>query len=460
MVAATQLARRRVLILGLGLFGGGASAARWFAQRGASVTVTDLRSARVLAPTLRQLHGWPISFVLGRHRLSDVRTADLLIRNPAIPNGHPLLRAAEALSVPVEGDTGFCFALSSAPIVGITGSKGKSTTAALTAALLHARFPRVRLGGNIGRAMFEQLADTYPRQPWVLELSSWQLEALRPHRQSPHVAVLTNVLPDHLNRYPSFAAYANAKYGLTAFQRPGDLAIVNADNAWSRHAPSPPDVTRWAYSLRSRRTQAFVAGQALWVRTRTTGQAHRFALCSDLRLPGEHFQSAALAAALVAVAHRIPLSRFRAAIRTFRGLPGRLESVRARRGVRYINDTCATAPVAVLAALRALPAPVILIAGGVDKDLPYDELATVLPGHVRQLILLPGTGSEKLRRLTQRSVPTVVVPSMAAAVRAAADSSQVGDIVLLSPGAASFNLFLNEFDRGDQFRRAVRELAP
>lgn len=458
MVAATQLARRRVLIVGLGLFGGGASAARWFAKRGARVTATDLRSHRVLAPTVKRLRGLPITFVLGRHRLSDVRQADLLIRNPAIPNGHSLLTAADTLSVPVEGDTGYSFSLSAAPIVGVTGSKGKSTTAALTTALLHAQFPRVRVGGNIGRPMLEQLGEAEPRQPWVLELSSWQLEALRSHRQSPHVAVLTNVLPDHLNRYPSFAAYTQAKYALMAFQRPGDVAIVNEDNVWSRRAPIADGVTRWTYSLRSRRAHAFVDGQAFWLTT--TGRPGRFALCSDLRVPGEHFQSAVLAAALVASAHGVPPSRYRAAIRAFRGLPGRLETVRERRGVRYINDTCATAPVAVLAALRALPTPLVLIAGGVDKNLPYAELAAALPKRVRQLILLPGSGTEKLRRAVPRSVPMVFVSDMRTAVQTAAQAARAGDSVVLSPGAASFNLFLNEFDRGDQFKQAVEALAP
>lgn len=458
MVAATQLARRRVLILGLGLFGGGASAAQWFAKRGAHVTATDLRSRRVLAPTLKRLHGLPITFVLGRHRRSDVRQADVLIRNPAIPNGHPLLTTADAVSVPVEGDTAYSFSLSAAPIVGVTGSKGKSTTAALTTALLHTQFPRVRVGGNIGRPMLEQLGESEPRQPWVLELSSWQLEALRSHRQSPHVAVLTNVLPDHLNRYPSFAAYAQAKYGLMAFQRPGDVAIMNEDNVWSRRVPIADGVTRWGYSLHSRRAQAFVDGQALWLTT--TERPRRFALCSDLRVPGEHFRSAVLAAALVASAHGVPPSRYRAAIRAFRGLPGRLEEVRERRGVRFINDTCATAPVAVLAALRALPTPLVLIAGGVDKNLPYAELAAALPTRVRQLILLPGSGTEKLRRAVPRSVPMVFVSDMRTAVHVAAHRAHTGDSVILSPGAASFNLFLNEFDRGDQFKQAVEALAP
>lgn len=457
MVRSTRVSSQRVLVLGLGLFGGGASAARWFAERGARVTATDLRSRRALQPTLRRLRGLPIRYVLSRHRAADIRAADLIVRNPAIPNGHPLLALAERLGVPVEGDAALCFSLCAAPIVGITGSKGKSTTAALTARFLATGLPGVRLGGNIGRPMLEQLERVRGDRPLVLELSSWQLEALAPHRTSPHVAVITNVLPDHLNRYPSFGAYGRVKQGIVRWQRAGDVAVLNGDDPVASGTPVPPGVARRTFSLRRTADATFRSGR-FWLRV---GTRHiPFARAADSRLPGRHFRAAVLAAALAADAAGADPRRFARALRSFRGLPGRLETVATRRGVRFVNDTTATAPVATLAALQSFDRPVILIAGGVDKALPFAALAAALPRHAVQLILLPGSAARKLRRLAPRTVPVSAVRDMRSAVLTAARLARRGDVVLLSPAAASFNLFRHEFDRGQAFVRAVHRLAP
>ncbi len=454
MIGLTKVRERRVLIFGLGVNSGGENAARWFSRRGARVTVNDRRPRRFFRNELRRLRGCRIRYVLGRHPAIEVRRTDYLVQNPGVPNDHPLLRQARAQYRPVESDVSTFFAHCLHPIIGITGTKGKSTTAFLTQQFLRATFPRSTLAGNIGRGVLTVL--THPRfsQPVIVELSSWQLESLLPHQCSPHVAVITSITPDHLNRYPSFAAYAAVKRSIVRHQIPGDVAVLNADDPLVGATGVPGGVFRWTYSTRRRQGQAFATPNGLYVTRR--GRPFRFAKLTDVHVPGEHMRRAILAAALAAVAGGADPRSFAPVLRRFHGLPDRLETIRVVRGVTFVNDTTATDPAAVEAALAALPQPLVLIAGGVDKGLSYAALSRAIRRRVRAVVLLPGTASDLIRQRLGHWSGLHEASSMEQAVAKAATLARAGEAVLLSPGAASFNLFLNEFDRGRAFAEAVR----
>lgn len=454
MIGLTHVRDRRVLILGLGTNSGGENAARWFSRRGALVTVNDRRSRHFFRHEIRRLRGYGIRYVFGGHRAIDVRRADCLVQNPAVPNGHPLLRQARAQSVPIESDVSTFFAHCPNPIIGITGTKGKSTTAFLTRQFLRTTHPHSAVAGNIGRGVLDVLKNIRFGDPVTVELSSWQLESLRSHQFSPHVAVITSITPDHLNRYPSFAAYAALKRSIVRHQLPGDIAVLNGDDPLVSAIVVPAGVSRWTYSTRQRQGQAFATAKGLYVAV--IGRPFRFARLTDVRLPGEHMLRSVLAAALAAVAAGADPRSFAAALRRFPGLPGRLETVRVTQGVTFVNDTTATDPAAVAAAIAAMPQPLILIAGGVNKRLPYAGLARTIRRRARAVVLLPGTASALLRRGFRHWSGVHEASSMETAVAKAASLARPGETVLLSPGAASFNLFLNEFDRGRAFTEAAR----
>lgn len=453
---------KKVLIMGLGLHGGGLAATKYFLKRGAKVTVTDLRSAEVLKPTLRKLGNAKISYTLGRHDQADFAAADLVIQNPGVPNNSPFLKIARQHGAQIENEAGIFFSQVKTPTIAITGTKGKSTTTTLVWKIVRAVYPKALVAGNIRTNAMLEIIDRLPaKTPVVLELSSWQLEGLVTHRQSPSAALITNVLPDHLNRYRSFAHYRSTKGIIFKYQKKSDLVVLNLDNpstkllgqrsgrrvVWFSKSPFP----------RSEHRGAFVKDGS--IRFGTTRRSQLVVPISEIRLLGEHNLDNVLGAVALTAEWGIPIATIRKVVRSFRGIADRLEPISTVKGVRYINDTTATAPVATLAALQAI-APlgnVILIAGGQNKDLEYADLVREIQKKVTAVVMLPGTASD----LMSRSLPKSLihhVSTMSEAVRVAAKLARAGDSVLLSPAAASFNLFTNEFDRASQFRQAVKRL--
>lgn len=425
--------------MGLGLHGGGIGAAKFFVRQGAKVLVTDLKTRQELTPSLKKLRGLPITYTLGRHRKEDFTNTDLVIQNPGVPRDSRYLKIARRHKIPIETDIGIFFELVPPQnIIGITGTRGKSTTAALTAAILREKFPKTVLAGNIRASVFENLSSIKPRIPVVLELSSWQLEGLTHHKKSPHVAVITNILRDHLNRYPSFRNYVEAKKHLVRWQKPGDTAVLNKDDRLVRP---------FARGLHSR---------VVWISNRAVPKRYRAAF----RLAGEHNLKNLAAALAVAKIYRVPDKKIIQALKNFRGLEGRIELVTKKRGVTFYNDTTATSPDATIAALKSFPnvSQIILITGGTDKKLDFRPLARFLEKTpVKAMVLLPGTATKKLQKAL--GINDKSVKSMGEATRTAWSLAKTGDVVLLSPGAASFGLFQNEFDRGEKFVKAVRALS-
>ena len=456
-----DLRGKRVLVMGLGTRSGGLGVARWLVAQGAEVTVTDLRPADALRPSVDALAGLPVRLVLGEHRREDFEQAEIIVRNPAVPLDSPWLVLARNAGARIEMEMSLFFRACPAPIIGVTGTKGKTTTATLCAEILRAWRLDTVLAGNLGRSALEALPSITSQTPVVLELSSWQLEGLAEHGIRPHIAVLTMISEDHLDRYPSMEAYIEAKCHIARFQGPGDWFIVNrADpRAWGCRRVGAGTVVPFGPDA-GESIGAFLAGDRLvW---RFAGQEHEICRRGELPLPGDHVVANALAAIAAACLRGAGPEHAREGLLRARPVPHRLELVATVKGVDFINDTAATAPAAVRAALATYRhRPVILIAGGADKGVDLRSLAREIATAVRAVVLLAGTATPALHDALHEAGAAVYGPcgSMEEAVNLAAGLARPGDVVLLSPGCASFGLFRDEFHRGESFREAVGRLA-
>ncbi len=434
-----ELDGRRVLVMGLGLHGGGEAMVRFLCQRGAKVTVTDLRDAKTLAPTIARLDGMDVNYVLGEHRRADFTATDLVIRNPAVPIESPYLAAAKQAGVPIEMEMGIFFAeYPRGNIVGVTGTRGKTTTATFIHHALLASGRQAALAGNMRISAVAMLDGLDRSNTVVLELSSWQLEGLLNRQAAPGRAVVTNVLSDHLDRYRDLAAYAEAKATIVAYQGPDDLAVLNRENEWTCQFAD--------------RTAARLA----WFSA--TDEVPGW---SQARIKGQHNRANLAAATQVLYDLGLSDDQIAGAVASFAGVPHRQQQIAKIAGVKYVNDTTSTTPDAAIAALSALSPPFIWIAGGSEKHLDFGPLASLAAGmgdQIRAVVLLPGRATDRLTAMLA-GMQCEKVESMSAAVRTAAELAHPGDTVLLSPACASFGLFLNEFDRGDQFDDQVQILS-
>ena len=458
---STRWEGKRVTVMGLGVLGGGVGAARYLAGHGARVTVTDQQEATALASSIEELDGLPITYHLGGHDLVDFTRegADVVVRNPGVPMDSTYLATAIGAGVQIEMEMSIFFRDCPARIIGVTGSKGKTTVSALIGDILQAWKTDSLLAGNMGISALHELDRLSPSTPVALELSSFQIEALIDHRLGPHVAVITNIFPDHLDRYRDFDHYASTKRGLASSMAPHDIVVYNADDPEATKVTDLTHARVLPFGLGGMRGDgAWLVGEELTIRDGQT--TLEFARPYVLPLAGDHGARNALAAISAAHAYGAPEEAIAKALGAFKGVPNRLEVVAEIEGVLYVNDTSATAPEAAVAGIRVL-APrgrrLHIIAGGADKrtDLtPFaDELA-----HAKALIyLLEGTATPALEALlTERQIAiSGTFDSMASAVNAASAHVRRGDIVALCPACASFGMFRNEFDRGEQFRRST-----
>jgi UDP-N-acetylmuramoylalanine--D-glutamate ligase len=457
-----KLHGKRALVMGLGIHGGGLGVARFLAEQGAAVTVTDLRSAEMLAPSLAALAGLPIRFVLGEHREDDFRSAEIVVRNPGVPRESRFLQIARAAGAAIEMEMTLFFRLCPAPILAITGTKGKTTTTLLTAAMVAAHFPGAIAAGNLRVSALEQLPLLSPQTPIILELSSFALEGLGEAQISPPFAAITNFSADHLDRYGSLDSYADAKRQIYAWQARDSIVALNAADPGT-HAYFAPPTERiiWFAGQLADANRGIRAvgwqGEQLMYRTET--QAEVLLEHADVRLIGRHNLINIAAAAALACSFGIPAVAIRAAVREFQGVEHRLEPIRTVGGITYVNDTAATAPEAAIAAIESFDRPIVLIAGGSDKNLPFEKLAEIIAARVKAVVLLQGSATAKLLAELPTSL-NISGPyeSLELAMQQAQQLAATGDIVLLSPGCASFGMFRNEFHRGEEFRRIVHAL--
>ena len=464
---ADAYAGKCVTVMGLGLFGGGVGAARYFATHGASVTVTDKRAEADLKPSIDALRGLPIRYVLGRHETDDFRGADVVVVNPGVPFDSPLVTIARGAGAEIEHSINLLFKLTpNNPKIGITGSNGKSTTTALLGAMIKLHEPRTLIGGNIGGCLLSDAERVAAGVPIVLELSSFMLEGMRELRVSPGVAIVTNLSPNHLDRHGTMEAYAAAKRNMIAFQKSCDYAILNADDPalkdWHKHTAAR--VIRFSARKELDGDAAFMDRGKLVLRM--DGIEEAVALRQALRLPGEHNVANALAAAAAALAYGVRPWQIAEALATFTGLPHRLEVVaRSSHAVTYYNDSIATTPESSICALASFEGPITLIAGGYDKGSPFEELGQAIARKARRVILL-GATAPKIEEAIHRAAhelmryPQVLhARNLEHASELAATDALPGECVLLSPACASYDMFRNFQERGEIFRVLARRIA-
>ena len=434
---------KKITVMGLGLYehGSGIEAAKFFISRGAEVIITDLRSASVLRPQITRINDFvkkylpkgatkPI-FHLGEHHEADFKTRDYVVKNPGVKSNSPFLALAAQNGAEIITDIILFFNLCQAKIVGVTGTRGKSTTSSLIAAILKYGGKKVWFGGNNTISPLTFLEKVKKDDCVVLELSSWALEGLKKIKMSPRIAVVTNIYPDHLNTYNSLHDYIVAKKNIFKYQDKSGVLILNK------------------HDIETKKMASEARGKVIWFdKIKIAGS----------KLSGEHNEANIAAATTVAKLFHIPNTKIVQVVKKFKGLAGRLELVRSSGGIKWYNDTTATSPDGTRAALKTFydkKKKIILIAGGVDKNLPYEGFGRKIASSAKVVLLLPGTATEKIKPEMPHFIE---VKNMAHAVRAAKLTAVKGDIVLLSPGAASFGLFQNEFDRGEQFVKLVRKI--
>jgi UDP-N-acetylmuramoylalanine--D-glutamate ligase len=449
---APRLAGARVVVVGAAR--SGLALARFLLGTGARVTLTDARPAADLGPEPEVLAASGARLQLGGHQEETLVAADLVAVSPGVPLGIAPLAAARRRGVRIVAEVEVASWFLRGTIVGITGSNGKSTTTSLAGHILAVAGLDAVACGNLGTPLSELIESDTPSRHYVVELSSFQLEGIETMR--PRIAALLNLTPDHQDRYPDNAAYYDAKMRLFMNQGPADHAIVNADD---------PEVRSRTSALRARRHRfsrsgavdegAYVAGGALVLRR--GGRDTKVMAVADVPLFGGHNQENVLTALLVADLSGVPASAAADAVRSFRGLPHRLEKVRVLDGVAWFNDSKATNVGATAQSLASFERGVVLILGGKDKGGAFADLAPLVRGRVAHLVLM-GQARETIRRQLGDAAPVTMAAGMVEAVEAARTLARPGGVVLLAPACASFDQYSGFEARGDHFRLLVTTL--
>jgi UDP-N-acetylmuramoylalanine--D-glutamate ligase len=448
----------------LGLARQGTALVRYLVDQGAQVTISDLRAAEALQAPLEALKGLPVHYELGGHPPNILDGADLLCLSGGVPIDAPIVVKARQRGIPLSNDAQIFLARCPAPVVGITGSSGKTTTTTLVGRMLQRGRYLTWVGGNIGRPLVNGLGEIKESDRVVMELSSFQLELMD---VSPQVAAVLNVTPNHLDRHKTMTAYTAAKRRILEFQGEGGIALLSQDDPGARGLAPAVQGQLAFFSLGddvSSETGAFVREETLILRL--AGEEQTVCRTDEIKLLGRHNVSNVLAACVLAGIVDVPVTAMREVATSFTGVAHRLQLVRTLDGVRYYDDSIATAPERTVAALRAFEAPIVLLAGGKDKDLPWEEMAQVTLQRARHVITFGDAAGlvASVMGTAQRETPAARlegvtrVESLEEAVNVAARVARPGDVVLLAPGGTSFDAFQDFAERGDRFQMLVRAL--
>lgn len=475
MSAISGLSNRRVVILGLARQG--TALARYLVGAGARVTVSDLQPAEALGGALAAVADLPVQLVLGGHPLTLLEGTDLLCLSGGVPPDLPIVQAARARGIALSNDSLLTLQRCPALTVGITGSSGKTTTTTLVGEMLQAGGRTTWVGGNIGTPLIDRLVEIDAQDRVVLELSSFQLELFDPDLcldapVSPAVAGVLNVTPNHLDRHPSMAAYAAAKHRILEHQRPGDVAVFGLDNdvtrSWWHETAASGHVQALGFSLVDVPPAGAYLRHDELLLCDAGGDEETVCRAEEVRLRGRHNLANLLAAFCLSHAAGADVPAMRQVATTFAGVAHRLELVRQRGGVSWYNDSIATTPERALAALDSFAEPVILLAGGRDKHLPWEALAQALRQHVRHVITFGEAAGLIERELANYAANHPMAPGeaplvhrgddLAGAVTLAASLAHPGDVVLLSPGGTSYDAYRDFAARGEHFRALVNAL--
>lgn len=436
--------KKKILVVGLGLQGGGVGVAKFFAKLGAKVTATDLRNKEQLKPSIERLKNYQIKYTFGGHKLDDFINADLIFKGPSIPWNLPEIVAAQEKKIPIEMELSFFASICPAPIIGITGTRGKSTTTMMIYDLLIKSGLKAHLTGSLPKISTLNLLSSINQTDWVvMELPSWPLSGFHQKKISPHIAVFTNLYPDHLNYYKNMNSYFYDKKAIYVYQKPKDHLIINKGLA------------------------------KLILNDKIASQIHYFDSSAFqqeiLHLRGAHNLENAAAAYQVAKILNLNLNKSIKILSNFSGIPFRQEKVGEKNNIVFINDTTSTTPVATIAALNVFGEnPIVLMLGGKGKNLPFEELIPHLQ-KVKKIILLKGSFTDEILPLLQKNYPEklstvyenlelAVEKAYQEAVKIQSGKQEQEVTVLFSPSATSFSMFNNEFHRGEEFNRIVNKL--
>lgn len=475
MISMVNFKDKKVLVVGLGVLGGGVATTRWLVCEGAQVTVTDLRTPRELKNSLEELGKdiQKIQFVLGRHDLEDFKNHDIVVVGPGVKViGNKFLEAARRAKKPTVNDLEIFLGRAKNKVVAVTGTRGKTTTTNWIAHFLRSRYRGVKASGNSSRDAFLKLLPRLQKKegrPAVLELSSFQLEVLEKTEHAPDVAVLTNIYKDHLNRHGSMKEYARVKGNIFKFQKRNQKLILNLDNAWTKFFLSMKPKSGVHFTslkkLPKGKKGVFVSDEKIFFcdgrKTKKVVDERGYEKLLSL---GKHnvynFLSASLAAHLLGVSWK----KIEKRISTLPQVEFREEVVLERRGLRVINDTTATSPEGAIAALERFGGKeTFFIAGGTDKGLEYDVWAKRVKENIspENLYLLDGSATKKMVRELKKiryfgSKKTKTYKTLEEIVKKASKNKK--GVIVFSPGAASFEKFKNEFDRGEKFNTYLKRI--
>ncbi len=440
----------RVLVIGLGR--SGLAAARLAVSRGAHVTVTDARSAEALGRRAIEAKELGVDLHLDGTPQALAENADLVVLSPGVPPQTALVRRARRIGLPVWGEIELAARFCRNRVIGVTGSNGKSTVTTMIAEMIEPTGSLAGVGGNLETPFAELLGEDDPSSIYVLELSSFQLETAE--TLNPEVAVILNLSPDHLDRYDSYDAYAGAKARLLELQSPAAYTILNADDPESRRFEGSIRGKLYKFSTQDEVDRgAFLSGSRLVLRTQHGEET--LLDRSEMTLPGDHNVANALAASLAARLVGCPAETIAEALRGYRALPHRLEYVATVNGVKFFNDSKATNPASTARALTSFePGKVHLILGGKDKGSDWSSLVPLIRKRARR-VLLVGQCRAQLAELLDGEIPLLDCETVGKAVETAPLGASSGDVVLLSPGCASFDQYSNFEERGDDFRESV-----
>jgi len=454
---------QRVLVIGAARQG--LALARYLCGKGALVTLNDQNPPEKMGAAREALAGLPVEWVLGGHPLELLNRMDWVCISGGVPLTMPIVAEASRRGLPLTNDSQIFMDAVPCPVAAITGSAGKTTTTTLVGRMATAAArsqSRVWVGGNIGLPLIDQVDQIGVDDLVVLELASFQLELMT---RSPQVAAVLNITPNHLDRHGTMEAYTQAKANILRYQTRGDTAVLGNDDAgawglrgltrgkvvsfgWQR-----PDLG-WAGAFRGEDTLYYTDGHSV----------QKLMAVEEIELRGAHHILNVLAACAVSLACGMPVEALRAGVAGFGGVPHRLELVREWRGVRWINDSIATAPERAMAAVRAFSEPIVLMLGGRDKDLPWSDLARLIHERVDHVVIF-GEAAGKIAqaigpaRSGERPYSVEVCEGLQAAMEAAGRVAQPGDVVLLSPGGTSYDEFKDFEERGERFRLWVQQLS-
>ncbi|OGI46066.1 UDP-N-acetylmuramoylalanine--D-glutamate ligase [Candidatus Nomurabacteria bacterium GWB1_40_6] len=444
---------KKITVMGLGILGRGLGYTKFLAECGADLIVTDLKSKKQLTTSIKALESFKnIKFILGKHRLQDFRNRDMILKNPGVPLDSIFIKEARENGIPVEMDVSlFAKCAPEVMLVGVTGTRGKSMTTALIYEILKQNEDflkrKIYIGGNVrGVATLPLLEKVKLGDVLVCELDSWQLQGFGDSKISPHISVFTSFMPDHMNYYKdSMKKYFDDKANIFKYQTSGDVLIVR------------PHVKKIIPLGHSRTGEAKKIKSKLIVADVKSITDYRFIV------PGEHQRENLACAIEVAKQFKIPTSNIRRAVKNFKGLEGRLQYIKAIKGVKIYNDNNATTPEATIAGIRALmenkkEGKIILIGGGADKNLDLGLYVNVVNTFCKALILIPGTGTDKLISNFKFLIPKKNAKDLKEAVKTALGLASRGDAILFSPAFASFGMFNNEYERNDLFMKIIKRI--